>query len=849
MRLFLGIALFLVVGSNASFGQTKPDSSSKQDPKKPQTEQQKAQKEFDKLPADQKKVLLDVGKEIQDEKDAKAKKDGKKPSDKSQEKPKSGTKTDSLAIAKPAAPVNPAPVPSTTTSETTPVKKPVKKKAEPKLSKEEQAKLDKEKEKADKIAKANAPKPKEQKKPKPTKKFTEEQLKEFGLYTERITSDPDSADVAVMLPKTGAPITNEVRLKKAVELVNAHFPDKALSLLQELYKKDPKNANYNYWLGRAYLESYNSRGKSLPYLTKASEKTDYQYSEKTPEKNVLAPINAIYFLGLANQLDGNLDKADRQYRIFMSVCKPEDPLKKQAELRLQQIQNAEKMVKEPKKNVSVTNAGSAVNSPYADYSPFVTVDGTELFFTTSRPNNDADPATATPLDAENGKYFDDIYTASLDPEGKWINAKPINLDSAGNEVIRGVSNTSKVLWMYQDNATTADLYESSFAFDAWQAPVMIAPFNNTLKWGKNFSIDGERSIVYFSSRELPGFGGSDIFFSYKDEQGIWSEPQNVGPNVNTIYDEDMPYLHPNRRVLYYSSNSNRSMGGYDIFRSVLVGEFQAGENMGYPINTVEDDLYFSLAPDGKSAYYSRKGIDSRGDLDIYQINFFSNTASLPPRLQASFKIDLKKPPVVKKGAKKPKKEEVVEPEPEDNNEIILTNILTKEKFIYSPNIRTGNFSVYLDPCTRYNIEYKKNGQVLRTEDFVAPCEMQANNSTMMFDPLGTNTPVAARAANMPLVDKEGANLAGYAWQLLRYGNPETTMSYQDINYLDSKGNILRSVKLDSEGIFQFEDIPADQDYIFEVKVPENLCGQYKVVLVKDRKKVAGGPSYQVICYQ
>ncbi len=845
MRFLLGMLFILVVGSTASFAQVKRDDrTNKSDPKR-ETEQEKAQKEYDKLPEDQKKVLLEVGKDIKKEQDEKSKKDSSKKStttstDKSQDKPKTNSAVPPVPAPKTAEekPAETKTEPAATTTAATP-KKPAPKKAVADKTADKKGGKKEEEEKKD------VPKPKEQKKPKSKVKFSEEQLKEFSLYTERVTSDPDEADVAVMLPKTGQPITNEVRLKKGAELVEKHFPDKALSLLQELVKKDPKNSNYNYWLGRAYLEGYNAQVRAIPYLIKASEHTDYAYQTKYPEKNILAPIDALYYLGLAYQHDGNLEKADRQLRLYVSVAKPDDPMKKQAELRIQQIAVAEKMVKTPKKNVSVTNAG-AINTPYADYSPFVTVDGTELFFTTARPMTDVDPATTLALDAENGKYFDDVYVANLNPEGKWMDAKPINIDSAGNDVVRGISTTSKVMWLYQDNATTADLYESSFAFDAWQVPTIIVNNQNTLKWGKNFSIDIDRTIVYFASKDLGGFGGSDIFFSYKNEDGTWTEPTNVGANVNTIYDEDMPYLHPNKRVLYYSSNSTRSMGGYDIFRSLLVGEWQTGENMGYPINTLEDDLYFSLAPDGKSAYYSRKGRDSKGDLDIYQVNFFSNTASLPPRLQASFKIDLKKAPVVKKG-KKPKVE--AEPEPEETNEIVLTNVLTKEQFIYIPNIRTGNFSVFLDPCTKYNIEYRKNGAAVRTEDFVAPCDMQANNSTLLFDPLGNNTPTSPRPSNMPLVDKTEANLQGYAWQLQRFGNAETTMSYQDINYLDAKGNILKSVKLDSEGIFQFEDIPGDQDYIFEINVPEKDCSTYRVVLMKDRKKVADSPIYQVICFQ
>ncbi len=862
----------LVLGATTSYGQAqRDDRTNKQDPKRGSAEE-KTKQEFNKLPADKKTAATDSvktkakGKETKKDsastksfappaptvtkKEAPAPKKEvpapKKDSGDGKLKPDLIPQPNPVIEPEKADSAKPAMVLPSSSAPKEPVKTDAAQKAKDKKALAAKKAADKNG-KGKKEEEVKPLPPKVQKKPKSKIKYSEEQLKEFSLYTERISSNPDSADVAVMLPKSGGKINNDVRLKKAVELIENHFPDKALSLLNELVSKEASNANYKYWLGRAYLESYNNRDKAVSYLIYAAAHTAYSYQDRAIEKNTLAPINALYYLGLAYNLDGDLAQAERHYRLFIQVAKPTDPLKPQAELRILQLANAEKMVKKPKKNVSVTNLGAGVNSPYADYSPYVTIDGTELFFTTARPNNDASAETTTAIDAENGKYFDDIYIADLNLKGEWEGAKPINLDSAGNEVVRGVSGNTKTLWLYQDNAATADLYESNFAFDSWQAPTVISR-ENTIPWGRNFNIDADRSIIYFASKDLGGYGGMDIFFSYKNEDGSWSEPRNVGPNVNTIYDEDMPYLHPNKRVLYYSSNSTRSMGGFDVFRSMLVGEWQAGENMGYPINTVEDDLYFSLAPDGKSAFYSRKGRDSKGDLDIYQINFFSNTAAMPPRLQASFKVELKKAPVVKKGKKPKVKKDEVE-EPEDNNEIVLTNVLTKEQFVYIPNIRTGNFSVYLDPCTKYNVEYRKNGQPIRTEDFVAPCDMQGNNSTMFFDPLGTNTPTSPRASNMPLVDKTEANLQGYSWQLQRSGVPETNMSYQDISYLDSKGNILRSVKLDSEGIFQFEDIPGDQDYIFEIKLPANVCSQYQVVLMKDRKKVPGGATYSVICYQ
>lgn len=697
-------------------------------------------------------------------------------------------------------------------------------------------------------AKKNAPKPKVQKKPK-GKKYKDETLKEYALYAERPNSDPELADVAIMLPKSKPKDAQAENFAKGVELVQANFPDKAIKVLKECYTRDPKNANVNYWLGMAYLNSFSGRERAIPYLKVATDHTDYQYNKKSPTNEVLAPLDAMYHLGYAHMLEGDWDKADRHFRLFTTVAKPNDPMIKKAELGMKQVAVASKMIKNPKKNVSVKNAGDGVNTPYADFGAYLTLDGTELFFTSARQAADAASSMNQPIDAANGKYFDDIYSASLNKEGVWEDAKAINIDSAQNDdYVRGITPNSKTIFLHINTDESTDLYESSFAFGTWQPPVMLFPQTNTLKWGRNFYMAPDKSIMYFASSELGGFGGSDIFFVSRRLDGSWTEPQNAGKNINSAYDEDYPYLHPNKRTLFYSSNGESSMGGYDIFRSTLVGEWQTGENVGYPINTVEDDLYFSLAPDGRTGYYSRKGKDGKGDLDIYQINYYSLNSAIPPRLQASFKIDLQKAPDPKKAKKNAKKAEQQQEVPEENNEIILTNVLTQEKFIYKPNIRTGNFSVYLDPCTRYSIEYKKNGQTVRNEDFVAPCEMQAADKIVDYDPVGTLTPKATKRA-LPSINKTEANLQGYAWQLTFKGAPCTQLGYTDINYLKTSGDILGSMKMDSEGIFAFMDIPDDQDYIFELKLPQGMdCKDYKVILTKDRKAINNGVVYQVVCY-
>ncbi len=828
--------------------------------KKPKqlTPEQEAQAEFDKLPAEQKRVLLEVQEEIEREKysDTKKNKGVKKPEKKDKETPlpRSGaaavteveeqkSKKDKSKGAKKVATEDAKSTTETSPAETKETK--ATKEVKP-VAKEKSKKPTKEELEAFKNTTVHPLPLKHQLKPNSkTVAYNEAELKEFSLYVERISPFPDSADVAVLIPKVEPAKANEAKLEKAIDLVQTRFPDKALSILNELHKAEPKNANIQYWLGRAYLECYNTNEKATSYLAKAAEHTDFNYVYKNPEQNKLAPLDALFYTAISYFRNSQFKEADRFLRLYIGVTKEKnDPLKTQAELALLQLANAEKMVKEPKRSVSLANLGPNINTPYADYGAYATLDGTELYFTSARAavaQAKAKKGAIQLIDYANAKFQDDIFVATLSTEGTWADAKTLGLVAVGNKSVKGISANSRNLWLLKDDDFNIDFYETSYGFDTWQAETSLSPYSITLKWGKNFSVSADKTVIYFATNQLPGYGGYDIFYVVRQFDGSWSEPMNVGPNVNTAWDEDMPFLHPNARVLYFSSNSPRSMGGFDVFRSLLIGEWQTPENMGYPINSVGDDLYFTIAPDGRTGYISKQEKGGQGDLDIYQINFFSYTSALPPRLQANFKIDLKKEDKNAKGAGTQIENET--------NEIVLTNILSREQFTYVPNFRTGNFSVYLDPCTKYNIEYRKNGQAVRTEDFIAPCEDNATDNTLRYDPTVATAPQKVNRL-VPLVDKREANLQGYGWQLQRNGQPVIYMALKPVNYLNAKGEIIKTVKLDSEGIFPFEEIPGDQDYIFELELDEeNTCNQFKVVMVKDRKRMPINYSYSVVCYR
>ncbi|MCB0381723.1 MAG: PD40 domain-containing protein, partial [Flavobacteriales bacterium] len=135
-----------------------------------------------------------------------------------------------------------------------------------------------------------------------------------------------------------------------------------------------------------------------------------------------------------------------------------------------------------------------------------------------------------------------------------------------------------------------------------------------------FSPDG--NTIYFVSNRPDGIGGKDIYKSTKNKDGKWGEAENLGRTINTIDDEDAVFLHADGKTLYFSSKGHKTMGGYDIFKSTYEkGKWSTPENIGYPINTADDDVCFVLTASGEYGYYTSAKLDGKGKRDIYRVSF------------------------------------------------------------------------------------------------------------------------------------------------------------------------------------------------------------------------------------
>lgn len=283
--------------------------------------------------------------------------------------------------------------------------------------------------------------------------------------------------------------------------------------------------------------------------------------------------------------------------------------------------SGQELVKHPV-DAKISNMGAMINSMAHDYCPLVTADGRTMYFTSRR------QGTRGGMKDGSGQFLEDIYVARC-IENIWTNATNVgpSLNTISHDATVGLNpdGSSMIVYRTSKDLVTGDLYEARSHAMQWQAPELMTDKINSKYHEPSASIAPGGDEIYFSSDRPGGFGGRDLYRIRRLPNGEWSQPLNLGATVNTRYDEDAPFMHSDGTTLFFSSNGHNTMGGYDIFKSVLVDADMNGwnkpENLGFPLNTVDDDIYFSLSADGFTGYFSSQRKGGLGMQDIYRIIF------------------------------------------------------------------------------------------------------------------------------------------------------------------------------------------------------------------------------------
>jgi outer membrane protein OmpA-like peptidoglycan-associated protein/tetratricopeptide (TPR) repeat protein len=493
----------------------------------------------------------------------------------------------------------------------------------------------------------------------------------------------------------------------------------AIESFLQAFEFNAENSQLNFKIGVCYLQT-SQRFMCLKYFEKAFRL----------DRNVDKAIH--YMLGRGYHLNYKFELAANEYRAHLGILSPSelkeekpalDKLIEECELGKQYMQNPARAF--------VDNLPAPLNSKFHDHSPLISADESLMVFTSTRDNNNKM--------GEDGHYDEDIYLITR--TGKLWNelytlGEPINTQY--NDATVGLSPDGQKLLIFNGNRGDGDIEECLLDGDAWNYPKAFPKTINSdyRETAACYSSDGK--VLYFISDRPGGFGGSDIYYSRLNSKGKWDEAQNMGSVINSAYNEETVFMHPDGRTLYFSSEGHSSMGGFDIFVTHLEdnGQWSLPMNMGYPINSPDDDLCFVISANGKHGYCSSVRKDGLGGYDIYKTTFLGpekppiitsednliavRTNPLPNiAIKESVAIKTIRLTIVKGIVKDGFTNDPIAAEIEivdnEKNEVIYTS---------NTNSSTGRFLVSLPSGKNYGLAVKAEDYLFHSENFNIPTATQ-----------------------------------------------------------------------------------------------------------------------------
>ena len=461
-------------------------------------------------------------------------------------------------------------------------------------------------------------------------------------------------------------------LDEAKILLDAGQWNDAYKIYKQLLPVDTTFAEAYYGVGMCEVNMPNKKDEAATHFAVAARN---------------GSVEGQFQLALAYHRQGNFDAEILQLQAYRKRGS-RDMTNAEVDRRIEIAENAKVITAHPV-DVRIRNAGRAINSSANDYCPLVTADGKTMYFTSRR------KGAMGGIKDESGQYLEDIYSTQQ-TDGIWSNAENVGcpLNSFMQDATVGLSPDGNEMIIYRasDSVPDGDLYISERSQGAWQPPVRMTDAINSPAQEPSAAISPDGTEIYFTSDRPGGYGGRDLYRIRRLPNGQWSLPLNLGPNINTPYDEDAPFIHSDGTTLFFSSNGHNTMGGYDIFKSTLLDPdmnvWDKPVNMGAPLNTVNDDIYFCLSADGRTGYFSSERAGGLGGQDIYQVVFpTSQTEYLLVRGVATDAGD------------KPVKAEITLTD-KDSNEIIG---------VYNTNEGTGRYLMAVQPGKHYRVKVEAAG--------------------------------------------------------------------------------------------------------------------------------------------
>lgn len=400
------------------------------------------------------------------------------------------------------------------------------------------------------------------------------------------------------------------------DALNSHQYVKAYEIFDKLHSRYPKEVDYQFKLGICCLNYAEKKDRAIEIFK------DMKAKYKTLEVEV--------YLGKAYHRNYKFDEGINTLKPLVDILskstrKEDKALLDDVTLTITNCENG-KYLMQNKIFADIKNIGPPVNTNELEGAPIITADESVLIYTyIGHKSMGGKLNTALQSDPINGVYLSDIFMATRDAsDTKWNKPEPMkNLNTIGYDAAIAISPSGQTLFTFlSNNNNPGDILVSKLVGNEFTTPVPLNSNINTVDyWEGSCSISADGKYLYFASERPEGFGGRDIWVS-ENIDGDWGPAVNMGPNINTPYDDDAPFIHPDGITLFFSSKGHQSIGGYDIMFSIKEGnEWTRPKSMGIPLNTTEDDSYYVINSKGDKGYFSsnRTGSGGLGEQDIYMV--------------------------------------------------------------------------------------------------------------------------------------------------------------------------------------------------------------------------------------
>lgn len=482
---------------------------------------------------------------------------------------------------------------------------------------------------------------------------------------------------------------------------------------------NPDNVELNILIGDCYLNGLD-KTKSLHYFEHVLELT----------KSTTA---SFYLkLGRARHLNCYFDSAIDAYSEYK---------KRKTNLSDEESQKINKYITECRYgeelimdtlDVEIVNLGNDINTEYGEYNPMILTDGSRIIYTARR------KYAGNPIDPLDKQPCEDVWYSDLGKDGSWKKSKrfasPIN--TKGHDAISGISTDGQLMYIYKAVENEAgNIFYTKVKGERWTKPISMPKGINTKYHESKVSLSYDGKTLYLiSKRPENSIGGRDIFVSNLMKNGQWTEPENIGPVINTSYDEEGVFIHPDGRTLYFCSQGHNSMGGFDIFKSVKDKDenWSTPVNLGYPINTPGDEAFWSITADGYHAYISSVRSDGFGDYDLYEV-IYPKREGIEKVGKLESRLTLITGYVKDFNTLKPLEADVEIVDNEKNESIAVVK----------SNELTGKFIVSLPSGKNYGLSVNKVGYMFHSENFNIKDSSKFNNivKEILLQPMEVGTKV------------------------------------------------------------------------------------------------------------